>query len=102
MKIRVAVPMNNYRMFEIIYETSKFNLFYEYVRAQKILLAEIVTYKEAVLERAMYKIIHRLKNQFPMPAIYRLHIDNNCYIEETVTHENIDNIPNYDIVNTEP
>lgn len=66
----------------------------EYVRVYKLLQSNIVTINDPFVENALYKIIHKIKVSFPMPATYRLWLDNNAYIEETVTKENIEIIPN--------
>ena len=100
MKLRVAVPMNHYLKFEIMFNTSKFNLNSEYVRVYKLLQAEVVTIYDPFIEKALYRIIHRIKTSFSMPVTYRLWIDNNAYIEEIVTKENIDIIPNPDLDET--
>ena len=85
MRISISIPMNHYLKCEVIYNTSKIDLYQEYVQMYKLLSAEIVQISDALINRALIKIIERVKIAFPVPCTYRLYQDHHMYIEEHVT-----------------
>lgn len=84
MRVMVSIPMNYFLKCEVIYSTSKTDMYKEYVEMSKILSADIVNIQAPYIRDALLQIINKVKNSFPMPATYRLWQNKNFYVEDTI------------------
>jgi len=84
MRMMVSIPMNHYLRCDVIYTTSKADIYDEYVKMSKVLSADIVNIEEPRIQTALIKIIDEMRDSFPMPTTYRLWDNRNFYVEETI------------------
>lgn len=84
MRICISVPMNYYLKCEVIYNTSKIDLYSEYKQTYQILSTEIVQIHEQSIQKSLMKIIDKLKSAFPSATTYRLYQDHHMYVEEVL------------------
>jgi hypothetical protein len=84
MRMMVSVPMNYFLKCEVIYGTSKTDMYKESVEMSKVLATDIVNIQAPYIRDALIKIIDKVKNSFPIPTTYRLWNNKNFYVEETI------------------
>jgi len=84
MRMMVSIPMNHFLKFEVIYTTSKIDLYKEHVEMSKILSADIVNIQSPYTREALSQVINKVKNLFPTTATYRLWKNKNFYVEDTI------------------